>query len=169
MANVEPLTSAICSLSSPLLFLNNEPPPRHYDLNRVEQNLSSTEFEEGNELLKFQKDYSNDFDLPLSMRKRKQKVIKLLQKRQKVRIDGIFRKIRVVDSICRVVENYDFDRTDLFPLGIVFNYINFYKSQIFKDSSHLTTNQALMIHFHLSMKPIQKIGFVQLMNTPKTD
>lgn len=80
----------------------------------------AAETEDENELVKFQRDYANDFDANFSTMKRKQKVIKLRQKRQKVRIDGVFRKVRAVDTMCRVVESYDFDWTDLFPLGKYF-------------------------------------------------
>uniref|UniRef100_A0A1I8BR86 Zf-C3Hc3H domain-containing protein n=1 Tax=Meloidogyne hapla TaxID=6305 RepID=A0A1I8BR86_MELHA len=105
------------SLSSSLYFINSEKIPRHYDIDRLEQKLAA-ETEDENELVKFQRDYVNDFDANFSTLKRKQKVIKLRQKRQKVRIDGVFRKVRAVDTMCRVVESYDFDWTDLFPLGL---------------------------------------------------
>jgi hypothetical protein len=97
-------------LSSPLYFLNNEPAPRHYDLDRIDQKLAATEAEDG----KTKGIQTNVFS---STPIRKQKVIKLRQKRQKVHIDGVFRRIPAIDTMCRVVENYDFDRTDLFPLG----------------------------------------------------
>jgi hypothetical protein len=67
-------------------------------MDRLEQKLS-IDTEDENELVKFQRDYANDFDANLSTVKRKQKVIKLRQKRQKVRIDGVFRKIRAVDTM----------------------------------------------------------------------
>ena len=112
--------SVIGAVQSPLYFINNEPPPRRYDLDKLEKNLLLTENEEENEFLKFQRDYSNDFESAMPNNKRKLKVIKLRQKQAKIRIEGAFRKIRTVDSMCRVVENYDFDGPDLFPLGLLF-------------------------------------------------
>jgi hypothetical protein len=101
-------------ISSSLYFISSEKIPRQYDMDRLEQKLS-IDTEDENELVKFQRDYANDFDANLSTVKRKQKVIKLRQKRQKVRIDGVFRKIRAVDTMCRMIESYDFDWTDLIP------------------------------------------------------
>uniref|UniRef100_A0A914LFW5 Potential DNA-binding domain-containing protein n=1 Tax=Meloidogyne incognita TaxID=6306 RepID=A0A914LFW5_MELIC len=112
-----PASTFSSNLSSSLYFINSEKIPRHYDIDRLEQKLAA-ETEDENELVKFQRDYANDFDANFSTMKRKQKVIKLRQKRQKVRIDGVFRKVRAVDTMCRVVESYDFDWTDLFPLGL---------------------------------------------------
>ena len=38
-------------------------------------------------------------------------------KRQRRRMVGIYRAIPEIDSMCRAVEDADYDKTDLFPLG----------------------------------------------------
>ncbi|VDN05847.1 unnamed protein product [Thelazia callipaeda] len=48
----------------------------------------------------------------------KPKVIKLKQKRRRLKMTGFYRDIPVVDQMCRVLEDQDFDRTDLFPRGL---------------------------------------------------
>uniref|UniRef100_A0A0R3S1E0 NSL complex protein NSL2 n=1 Tax=Elaeophora elaphi TaxID=1147741 RepID=A0A0R3S1E0_9BILA len=48
----------------------------------------------------------------------KPKVIQLKQKRRRMKMTGIYRKIPQVDQMCRVLEDQDFDRTDLFPRGL---------------------------------------------------
>ncbi|KIH69346.1 hypothetical protein ANCDUO_00314 [Ancylostoma duodenale] len=45
------------------------------------------------------------------------KVIRLRMKRQRRRMVGIYRAIPEIDSMCRAVEDADYDKTDLFPLG----------------------------------------------------
>lgn len=76
-------------------------------MDRLEQKLAA-ETEDENELVKFQRDYANDFDSNTSTLKRKQKVIKLRQKRQKVRIDGVFRKTRTVDTMLVIICNFTY-------------------------------------------------------------
>ncbi|KAJ1365121.1 INO80 complex subunit D [Parelaphostrongylus tenuis] len=46
------------------------------------------------------------------------KVIRLRMKRQRRRMVGIYRAIPEIDSLCRAVEDVDYDKTDLFPLGL---------------------------------------------------
>ncbi|EYB91688.1 hypothetical protein Y032_0203g1838 [Ancylostoma ceylanicum] len=46
------------------------------------------------------------------------KVIRLRMKRQRRRMVGIYRAIPEIDSMCRAVEDADYDKTDLFPLGL---------------------------------------------------
>ncbi|VDM62200.1 unnamed protein product [Angiostrongylus costaricensis] len=46
------------------------------------------------------------------------KVIRLRMKRQRRRMVGIYRAIPEIDSMCRAVEDVDYDKTDLFPLGL---------------------------------------------------
>ncbi|CAG9536437.1 unnamed protein product [Cercopithifilaria johnstoni] len=48
----------------------------------------------------------------------KPKVIQLKQKRRRMKMTGVYRKIPQVDQMCRVLEDQDFDRTDLFPRGL---------------------------------------------------
>jgi hypothetical protein len=45
------------------------------------------------------------------------KVIRLKQKRQRMRMLGQYRQIPAVNQMCKVLEDADFDKTDLFPLG----------------------------------------------------
>ncbi|VDL77552.1 unnamed protein product, partial [Nippostrongylus brasiliensis] len=46
------------------------------------------------------------------------KVIRLRMKRQRRRMVGVYRAIPEIDSMCRAVEDADYDKTDLFPLGL---------------------------------------------------
>nr|CDJ93756.1 INO80 complex subunit D-like [Haemonchus contortus] len=45
------------------------------------------------------------------------KVIRLRMKRQRRRMVGVYRAIPEIDAMCRAVEDADYDKTDLFPLG----------------------------------------------------
>jgi hypothetical protein len=45
-------------------------------------------------------------------------VIRLRQKRQRLRMVGRYRHIPAVNHMCKVLEDADFDRSDLFPLGL---------------------------------------------------
>uniref|UniRef100_A0A915ELH8 Potential DNA-binding domain-containing protein n=1 Tax=Ditylenchus dipsaci TaxID=166011 RepID=A0A915ELH8_9BILA len=90
--------------SSPLAFLNSEPPPVKYNIEALEDSDSL------DEELKIRRDYLTDD----GTHQKAQKNIKLRQKRQKVKIQGAFRAIPLVDSMCKIVENHDFDSTDLF-------------------------------------------------------
>lgn len=45
------------------------------------------------------------------------RVIRLRQKRQRLKMVGRYRHIPAVNHMCKVLEDADFDRSDLFPLG----------------------------------------------------
>ncbi len=49
------------------------------------------------------------------------KVIRLRQKRQRIRMLGAYRRLPTVEHMCKVLEDADFDKTDLFPLGAYFS------------------------------------------------
>uniref|UniRef100_A0A915JVJ9 Potential DNA-binding domain-containing protein n=1 Tax=Romanomermis culicivorax TaxID=13658 RepID=A0A915JVJ9_ROMCU len=46
------------------------------------------------------------------------KVIRLKPKKRKLKMTGKYREIGFVNQMCRIVEDFDFDNTDLFPLGL---------------------------------------------------
>lgn len=46
------------------------------------------------------------------------RVIRLRQKQQHVRMIGRYRHIPAVQQMCKMIEDSDFDRGDLFPLGL---------------------------------------------------
>lgn len=92
--------------ASSLTMVHADPAPVRYDVDRLAND--SVDEEE-----KFQRDYLGDS----SVQRKKQRIIKLRQKRRKINIKGSFRKVPLVDAMCKVVENFDLDTTDLFPLG----------------------------------------------------
>jgi hypothetical protein len=97
----------ILSKKSPLEFFNDKPPPIKYNVDSVHIDDEMLEKE------KLQRDYLNEN----SKKSKKSKMIKLHQKRRKLKTEGAFRSIPSVDSMLQLVEDLDFDNTDLFPLG----------------------------------------------------
>ncbi|VDK89571.1 unnamed protein product [Litomosoides sigmodontis] len=84
--------------AAPRLSFQQEP-PRFYKIPEDDRTKSATNLERS--------------DVP-----QKPKVIQLKQKRRRMKMTGIYRKIPQVDQMCRVLEDQDFDRTDLFPRGL---------------------------------------------------
>jgi hypothetical protein len=97
----------ILSKKSPLELFDNKPPLIMYDVRSVKID------DEVSEVEKLQRDYLNEG----VAKNPKSKMIKLHQKRRKIKTEGTFRSIPSVDSMLQLVEDYDFDNTDLFPLG----------------------------------------------------
>uniref|UniRef100_A0A7E4VNS5 NSL complex protein NSL2 n=1 Tax=Panagrellus redivivus TaxID=6233 RepID=A0A7E4VNS5_PANRE len=94
------------STKAPYPFLPHERPPKY-----AKVDIDADDEDEAERLLR---DYiAQDTEPP-----RRNKTIKLYQKRQRMRIGGSYRKIPVVDEMCRTLEDYDFDGTDFFPLGL---------------------------------------------------
>ena len=110
---------------SSLSLLNTEPPPVRYSVEMVSRLCDSEMNGDTDEELKICRDYAPPDDNSVTCfnnttiaQQTQQKIIKLRRKRQKVRICGKFRSVNsAVDEMCKVVEAYDFDQTDLFPLG----------------------------------------------------
>jgi hypothetical protein len=100
----------ILSKKSPLEFFDTKPPLITYDVKSVKIDDETPELE------KLQRDYLSEH----VVKSRKSKMIKLHQKRRKLKTEGPFRSISSVDSMCQLVEDLDFDNTDLFPLGMHF-------------------------------------------------
>ncbi|KAI6173292.1 KAT8 regulatory NSL complex subunit 2 [Aphelenchoides besseyi] len=103
-------TIHILPLKSPLEFIDRHPPPVFYDVNSIRADDETTEIE------KLKRDYLNNGNDNTT--RKKSSVIKLRQKRRRIRTDGKFRAIPAVDAMCQLIEDYDFDGTDLFPLGL---------------------------------------------------
>ncbi|KAI6191497.1 KAT8 regulatory NSL complex subunit 2 [Aphelenchoides bicaudatus] len=99
----------ILSKKSPLEFFDSKPPLMLYDTKTVKIDDETPEME------KLQRDYLLNEE---PVKSRKSKIIKLHQKRRKLKTEGPFRSIPYVDSMCQLVEDLDFDNTDLFPLGL---------------------------------------------------
>lgn len=97
----------ILSKKSPLEFFDTKPPLIMYDTKSIKIDDETPELE------KLQRDYLSEH----VVKSRKSKMIKLHQKRRKLKTEGPFRSIPNVDSMCQLVEDMDFDNTDLFPLG----------------------------------------------------
>ncbi|KAI6243960.1 KAT8 regulatory NSL complex subunit 2 [Aphelenchoides fujianensis] len=100
----------VVPLKSPLEFIDRPPPPVHYDAAAIRVDDQRSEVE------RILQEYLNEDEKPSE--RRKSNVIKLQQKRRRIRTDGSFRSIPAVDAMCQVVEDFDFDSTDLFPLGL---------------------------------------------------
>ncbi|MFH4976609.1 hypothetical protein AB6A40_003318 [Gnathostoma spinigerum] len=62
-------------------------------------------------------DIDDEYCIPSPQPPRK-KVIRLKQKRQKMKMIGPYRRIPPIDQMCKMLEDADFDQTDLFPLGL---------------------------------------------------
>lgn len=95
---------------------NTEPSPIKY-------NLYNYDLENLNDEQKIHRDYLNNDEI---LQKRTHKNITLRQKRQKIRIPGSFRIIPPIDNVCKIMENYDFETSDLFPLGFFF-FLDYYQ------------------------------------------
>lgn len=103
-----PPSEPLLPSAAPLTMINMESRPIFYSTEGLEG------MDELTEHLKIQRDYLPDTNaLP-----KKRSSISLHQKRQRIRMAGQFRAIPAIKTMCRVIEDYDFDRTDLFPLGI---------------------------------------------------
>jgi hypothetical protein len=100
--------------------LNVEPPPVRYNVDTLLLTHDNSLDGDVREELKIRHDYTTgEIDANDVIHKPPQpRVIKLRQKRKKVRVTGRFRTSNPsVNTVCRVIEGHDFDQTDLFPLG----------------------------------------------------
>ncbi|KAI1709390.1 putative DNA-binding domain-containing protein [Ditylenchus destructor] len=89
-------------------FRDYEPHPIKYELEAMAESDGT------DEETKIRRDYIQDEN----SKRKAPKSIKLRKKCQKVKIDGGFRLVPQIDTMCKIVENHDFDSTDLFPLGL---------------------------------------------------
>jgi len=94
---------------APYPFLPIERPPKYL---KPQTNLDDDESEDEEQQMK--KEYGSRKETKV----KRDKMICLRQKRQRIRIGGSFRTIPAVDEMARVMEDHDFDKTDLFPLGL---------------------------------------------------